>query len=430
MGKVAIVGKPNVGKSTLFNALIGKNRSLVLDLPGTTRDRVFGYGRLEDKDVLFIDTGGFESEGEFAESINEQVKFAIDSSDAVIVVFDATTPLTVQDEEIYRYVLKSAKPFIVVLNKSDVKRKEFVYDYYKFGEPIEISASHKRNIALLKEKLSGMIKPETREEYRARIAIVGRANVGKSSLANAILGYQRSIVSDRVGTTTDSVDSPFEFNGSRYLLVDTAGIRRKSRNLKSVEKLASIFSVFSVDRADVAILVIDAKEGVTSLDKQIGSLLVEKHKGIVIALNKWDLVEDPQGFGRYVKAIRAQMPYLEFAAVVPTVATKRKNIGKLLKEIEIAVSWCEKRIPTHRLNEDLNRIIKANAPFSRRGKEVKLKYMTQVSTKPPHFVIFTNRPDDIEENYKRYVKNSLYKLYGFRNCAIKLTFRGDKDEQI
>ncbi len=430
MGKIAIVGKPNVGKSTLFNALIGKNKSLVLNIPGTTRDRIFGYGKLKDKDVLFIDTGGFERGDELSEHINEQVKFAIDSSDAVIVVFDATTPVSVQDEEIYRYVVKSSKPFVAVLNKSDVKNREFAYEYFKFGDLLEISASHRRSIDILKEKLSGFVASEPRGEFEARIAIVGRSNVGKSSLVNAILRQDRSIVNDRVGTTTDSVDTPFSYKGKNYLIVDTAGIRKRSKKLDSLEKLSSIFSIFSIDRADVAVLVIDAKEGLTSMDKQIGSLIVQKHKGVVIALNKWDLVEDPENFSKYARFVHAQMPYLEFASVVPVSAKKAQNIGKLLHQIEVAVSSCRMRIPTHRLNVDLHKIIRANAPFSRRGKEVKLKYMTQVGVNPPHFVIFTNRPEEIEENYSRYVKNSLYRLYGFKNCAIKLTFRSDKNGEL
>ncbi len=430
MSKIAIVGKPNVGKSTLFNALTKKNRSLVLDIPGTTRDRVFEYGNINDKEALFIDTGGFENEGEFADKINEQVMLAIDSSDAIIVVFDATTPITLQDEEIVKYVQKQNKPYILTINKSDKKEKEFIYDYYKFGEMIEISAAHRMNLSILKDKLYDLIEEDAKKAiFDAKIAIVGRSNVGKSSLLNAILNEERSVVSDKVGTTTDSVDTPYEFEGKRYLLVDTAGIRRKSKTKKSLDKLASIFSIFSIDRADIAILVLDAYEGLTSLDKQIGNIIVKKHKGVIIALNKWDLIHDKDKFDRYAKAIKNEMPFLSFAPIIPTSATELKNTIRLLKTVSEISQICSQRIQTSQLNADLNRIIKANAPFSKKGKELKLKYMTQVETNPPHFVIFTNRAEDIEENYKRYIRNSMYKIYGFKGCSIKITYRNSSNDE-
>ncbi len=430
MSKVVIVGKPNVGKSTLFNALVKKNKSLVLNVPGTTRDRVLEYGQIEDKEALFIDTGGFESEGSFSEKINEQILFAIDSSDVVVVVFDATTPVSAQDEAIFTYVLKSRKPFISVINKSDVKNREFLYDYYKFGDAIEISAAHRRNLAEVKEKLYDYIESEQKGDFDARVAIVGRSNVGKSSLLNAILSQKRSVVDSSVGTTTDSVDTPYEFGGHKYLLVDTAGIRRKSKTKKSLDKLASIFSVFAIDRADIVIFVLDAFEGVTSMDKQIGNLVAKKHKGVVIALNKWDLVADKQRFDKYVKAIKQQMPFLNFAEIIPTSAVEIKNTKRVLKSIAEIVDVCSQRINTAKLNDDLNKIIKINAPFSKRGRELKLKYITQVDTNPPHFVIFTNRAEDIEENYKRYVRNSMYKLYEFKGCSIKITYRNTKNEEF
>jgi GTP-binding protein len=430
MGKIAIVGKPNVGKSTLFNALTKKNRSLVLDIPGTTRDRVFEYGAVLDKEALFIDTGGFDIEGEFSDKINEQVKLAIDSSDAVIVVFDATTPLSVLDDEIFKYVIKSSKPYVLTINKSDIKNREFIYEYYRFGEALEISASHRMNISTIQEKLYDYIKTEEKDEFDAKVAIVGRSNVGKSSLLNAIMNESRSVVSSKVGTTTDSIDTPYEFEGHRYLLVDTAGIRRKGKTKKSLDKLASIFSIFSIDRADIAILVLDAKEGLTSLDKQIADIVAKKHKGIIIALNKWDLIEDKERFDKYVKYLKHELPFLQFAEIIPTSATEIKNTTRLLRNIAKVKSVCSQRISTSQLNEDLNRIIKANAPFSKRGRELKLKYMTQVEANPPHFVIFTNRSEDIEENYKRYIRNSMYRIYGFKGCSIKITYRNSKNEEF
>ncbi len=430
MSKIAIVGKPNVGKSTLFNALVNKNRSLILNIPGTTRDRIFEYGVIDDKEALFIDTGGFESEGEFSDKINEQVLFAIDSSDIVIVVFDATTPLTIHDESIFRYVQKSKKPFIPVINKSDIKNREFLYDYYKFGDCLEISAAHRRSINALKERIYEYLENDEKDEYEAKVAIVGRSNVGKSSLLNAIINENRSVVSSKVGTTTDSIDTPYEYEGHKFLLVDTAGIRRKSKTKRSLDKLASIFSIFSIDRADIAILVIDVNEGLTALDKQIGDLIVKKHKGIIVALNKWDLIQDKEHFDKYKKSIQSELPFLSFTEIIPTSAVKPKNTSKLLQHIIEVNNTCSKRIATPQLNDDLNRIIKANAPFSKKGRELKLKYITQVGTNPPHFIIFTNRVEDIEENYKRYIRNSLYRIYDFKGCSIKITYRNSKNEEF
>ncbi len=429
MPKIAIVGKPNVGKSTIFNALIKKNKSLTLDIPGTTRDRIFEYGNINGRDILFIDTGGFERNGEFQENINEQVHHAIDSSDAVIVVFDLTTPLSVEDDEIFKYVLKKNKKYILVANKSDIKQQEFEYDYYKFGDILKISATHRRNFDILKDKIVNLIdKEEKKVQCDANIAIVGRSNVGKSSLINAILNENRSVVSDKVGTTTDSIDTPFKYDGTCFLLVDTAGIRKKSKTKRALDKLASIFSLFAIDRSDICVAVIDAGEGLTSMDKHIINTVAEKHKGIVIALNKWDLVKEIM-FEEYSKKLKRELPFASYAEIVAISAIEKKNINKLLNKILNVYKICSKRIKTHELNEKLHSIIKQNAPFSKKGKEIKLKYMTQVDTNPPHFVIITNRPNEIEENYKRYVRNSLYNLFNFKGCSIKITYKESKNER-
>ena len=430
MAKVAIVGKPNVGKSTIFNALTRKNKSLILNVPGTTRDRVFEYGKVGGKDVLFIDTGGFEKQGELSENINEQVKHAIDSSDLVIVVFDLTTPISLEDEEIFKYVLKSKKKYILVANKSDVKKRDFEYEYYKFGDILKISATHRKNLEALKEKIEQLIdNSEERVECDARVSIVGRANVGKSSLINAILNEKRSVVSDSVGTTTDSTDTPFYYKDRCFLLVDTAGIRKKTKTKGALDKLSSIFSIYAIDRSDICVVVLDASEGLTSMDKQIINTVIEKNKGIIIALNKWDLVKDLT-LEQFKRKLKNQIPTAEFAEMVAVSALEKKNINKLLNKLVKVVKTCSRRIPTHELNEKLHTIVKENAPFSRKGKEVKLKYITQVAINPPHFVIFTNREKELEENYKRYVKNSLYKLFGFKGCSIKITYRSSSNERV
>jgi len=430
MSKVAIVGKPNVGKSTLFNALIKKNRSLILDLPGTTRDRVIEYGQIDDKDVLFIDTGGFSNSGYLKNSINDQVKFAIDSSDIVIILFDASTPISDQDEEIFKYVVSRNKPFVTAVNKSDIKYQEFLYDYYRFGDVIPISAAHRENLGLLKEKIAHYIKYEDKNiQYDARIAIVGRANVGKSSILNAIVGHNRSVTSDIVGTTTDSIDTPVEFYDKRYLLVDTAGIRRK-KTKASLDKLSSIFSIFAIDRSDIAVFVIDASCNISLLDKQIAKILSDKHKGIVIALNKWDKIDDKENFPKYIKKLKSELKFIDFAPVIVTSATENKNMQMILKKVGEIDKICKTRIPTPKLNDVLNRIIKANAPFSKKSKEVKLKYVTQIGVNPPHFIIFTTRANDIPKHYKRYVKNSFYKLFDFSGCPIKITYKDKENIEV
>ncbi len=430
MSKVAIVGKPNVGKSTLFNALIKKNKSLVLDLPGTTRDRVLEYGKIDDEDVLFIDTGGFSNEGYFKNSINEQVKFAVDSSDIVIVLFDASSPISDQDEAIFKYVASSNKAFVGVVNKSDVKYQEFLYDYYRFGDVIPVSAAHRQNLGLLKERLARYIEHENRNnQYDARIAIVGKANVGKSSILNAVVGQDRSVVSSVLGTTTDSIDTPVEFEDKHYLLVDTAGIRRKKAKA-SLDKLSSIFSIFAIDRADIAVFVIDASCSISLLDKQIAKILKDKHKGIIVALNKWDKIEDKENFPKYIKKLKRELQFIDFAPVIVTSATENKNMQMILKKVSEVNKICRTRISTSKLNDVLNKIIKANAPFSKKSKEVKLKYVTQIGINPPHFMIFTTRANDIPEHYKRYVKNSFYKLFDFSGCPIKITYKDKENVEV
>ena len=428
MAKVAIVGKSNVGKSTLFNALVRKNKSLILDVPGTTRDRIFEYGNINDKEILFIDTGGFERNGELKENINDQIHHAIDSSDAVIIVFDLTTPISLEDEEIFKYVIKKNKKYLLVANKSDIKKQEFEYEYYRFGDILKISSTHRKNFDILKEKLSQLIETDEKKvRYDARVAIVGRTNVGKSSLINAILNENRSVVSDKVGTTTDSIDTPFKYRDKYLLLVDTAGIRKKSKTKGVLDKLASIFSIYAIDRSDICIVVLDATEGVTSMDKHIVNTVVEKNKGAIIALNKWDLVKNTS-FEEYKKKLRRELPFANFAEIVAISAINKTNINKLLNKVLYIHNNCSRRIPTHELNEKLHTIIKQNAPFSKKGKEIKLKYITQVDTNPPHFVIFTNRPYDIEENYKRYIRNSLYNLFNFKGCSIKISYKDSKNE--
>ncbi len=426
---VVIVGKPNVGKSSLFNALIGKSKSLVLNIPGVTRDRVFGYMNMDGKEILVVDTGGFSDSNSLSEQINEQIQLAIDEAEVIVIVFDPTTPVTNYDTKLFLRAHRSGKPVIPVLNKADISRAEFLFEYHRFGEAVRVSSTHRRGIANLKERITSLLsETEPKEKYEARISIVGRSNVGKSSLLNAITGENRSIVSNSTGTTTDSVDSVFEFRSKKYLLVDTAGIR-KLKVKGDIEKLSSLFAVFALEKSDIALLVIDATEGITSLDKKIAGMIEKKYKASIVALNKWDMVEDQVKFKEYSKRIKTELFSLQHSPIVSVSAKQQTNIPTLLKTIEEINRAYSTRIPTHTLNKDLHEIIKKYAPFSKDTKEIKLKYLTQVSTRPPHFILFTNKVDNIPENYKRYVRNSLYKLYGFTGCSIRLTFKKEEKHE-
>jgi len=424
--QVAIVGRANVGKSSLFNLLVGKRKSIVINIPHTTRDRIVDYGEINGKNFMFVDTGGFSKQMELSPYILNQISIGLERADIIIVLFDATQSPTQEDEELMEMVRKYNKPVLLVANKIDTKKsQENINEYYKFGEIIPISVTHRKNIDLLKEKLLSFAKEGERKEktHAAKIAVVGRPNVGKSSIVNAILNEERVNVSPFPGTTTDSIDTDFKYKNELYLLIDTAGLRKKSKIKKDIEKISTLRSILSINRADIVILVVDAKEGVTAEDKKIASYTQKSNKCLIVVLNKWDTVEKKT---ETLQKTKKELSFISYVPIVHTVAVERRNIGKVLHWIEKILEAYKTRIPTARLNEDIQKVIQRYPPFSKKGKEIKIKYTTQVSISPPTFILFTTKPEEITENYKRYILNNLYRLYGFTGCSIRIKFKSSR----
>ncbi|MCD6223831.1 MAG: ribosome biogenesis GTPase Der [Deltaproteobacteria bacterium] len=421
--QVAIVGKANVGKSSLFNLLIEKKKSIVISIPHTTRDRIIDYGEINDKRFMFIDTGGFSKQTELSTYVLKQLSMSLIRANIIIVLFDATQPPTQEDEELVEMVRKYNKAFLLVANKIDIKKsQENINEYYKFGEIIPISVTHKKNIDLLEEKLLSFAKEGERKEKTcsAKIAVIGKPNVGKSSIINAILNEERVNVSPFPGTTTDSIDTEFTYEGKSYLLIDTAGLKRKTKLKKEIEKITTLRTIFSINRADIVILVIDAKENITDEDKKIASYAQKVNKCLIIVLNKWDTVAKKE---ETLQKAKTKLFFINYAPIVSTCAVERKNINKLLRWIKVVEEEYRKRIATAKLNQDMQKVIKRYQPFSKRGKEIKIKYATQVSISPPTFVLFTTKPKEITKNYKKYILNNLYKLYKFTGCSIRIRFK-------
>lgn len=420
---VSIVGRPNVGKSSLFNLLIGKNKSIISDIPGTTRDRIADYLHLQDKTAMLIDTGGLNDADYFlSKKINMQAQAAIELSDIVIIVFDAKEPLSDFDISLFKMIAKLKKQYIIVINKIDDTNENYLYDYLRFKEAVFISTKQRKNINQLKDKLYTLInKSVTKVQTDSQLAIVGRSNVGKSSLFNAMLKKEYSIVSSKEGTTLDSVDTFINYNGKAYKIIDTAGLRLKLKK-DSLDKLASYLALFSIERCDIALLIIDAKEGVKTQDLKIASILEQKHKGIVVIFNKWDLIEKDQD--KVFKELKNRLSFINYAPFLRISAKESKNIDKIFKYIQIVDNYYNTRISTHDLNEAFIVLSKTHHGINFNSKPIKLKYINQVETKPPTFVAFTNA-DKVPKNYEHYIKNNLYALFKFTGCPIKLIFKKD-----
>ncbi|MGB9755238.1 MAG: ribosome biogenesis GTPase Der [Desulfurella sp.] len=420
---VSIVGRPNVGKSSLFNLLIGKNKSIISDIPGTTRDRIADYLYLEDKTVMLIDTGGLnDADYILSKKINMQTQVAIELSDIIILVFDAKEPFSDFDISLFKMIAKLKKQYIIVVNKIDDKNENFFYDYLRFKEALFISTKQRKNINQLKEKLYTLVgKSVTKVHADSKLAIVGRANVGKSSLFNAILKKEYSIVSSKEGTTLDSVDTFINYNGKAYKIIDTAGLRLKLKK-ESLDKLASYMALFSIERCDIALLVIDAKDGVKTQDLKIASILEQKHKGIIVIFNKWDLIEKDQD--KVFKDLKSRLSFISYAPFLRISSKESKNIDKIFKYIQIVDTYYSSRVSTHDLNEAFLRLSKTHHGINLNSKPIKLKYINQVETKPPTFVLFTN-VEKVPKNYEHYIKNNLYSLFKFTGCPVKLIFKTD-----
>jgi len=434
---VAIVGRPNVGKSTLFNRLLGERVAIVQDQPGITRDRMHGSAEWNGREFTVIDTGGLGlgAEDPFGQHIQHQAELAMEEADVVLFMVDAVEGLTPGDEDVAEFFRRFGKPIILVSNKADnPKREADSGEFYRLGlgDVQTVSAHSGRGVAdLLDEVVEHLPPPEApeAEDDRIKVAIVGRPNVGKSSLMNAILGEERVIVSPIAGTTRDAIDVPFEFGEQQYTLVDTAGIRRAGKIQGSVEFYTVLRAERAIERADVGVLVVDAGYGLVDGDKRVGGLIDDAGKACVIFVNKWDLVKGrtPREFG---EGIRTEMPFLRHAPIVVGSAEQGKGMDNLLEACVDVANNHALRIPT----PELNRVVREAAerrPYSRHGREFKIYYATQVRVKPPTFVFFVNNPKLLHDSYQRYLENQMRAEFGFAGTPIRLIFRartGDTDE--
>ncbi len=430
---VAIVGRPNVGKSTFVNRLLGSRRSIVDDRAGVTRDRIYFDVEWMDKEFTVIDTGGIipGDEDEIMLNIYTQAKIACEEADKIIFLVDGREGINPIDYDIANVLRKSAKEVFLAVNKLDDPDKFLnVNDFYALaiGEPYAISALHGSGGVgdLLDAVTKDFTYLEEEEKFEnIRIAIVGKPNVGKSSIVNALLNKERVIVSNISGTTRDAIDSKVKYEGEEFILVDTAGIRKKSKVDWGVEKFAVDRSIRAIRNCDIAVLVIDATEGISDQDKKIAGTIVEAGKGIILAINKWDLIEDKQSstINKFEKEIEREMPFLNYVPkIFISAKTKQRlvNIYKLTKEV---YEQTTKRVSTSILNKVIMDAISMNPPVSIRGKRLRLFYATQVQTAPPHFVLFINNEDLLKDNYIKYLENKLREAFGFKGCPIKISAR-------
>ena len=437
---VALVGRPNVGKSTLFNALIGEKKSIVKDTPGVTRDRIYGDSNWRGTVFQLIDTGGIETRtsDEILKSMKNQAFLAMDMADVIVYVADIKVGVTNEDIEIASILRKTKKPVVLVCNKCDKvgTPPPEIYDFYNLGlgEPLGISAGKKLGLGEMLDAIFegfGENIENEEEEDLIKVSIIGRPNAGKSSLINRILGEERVIVSNIAGTTRDAVDTKFENKYGKYLFIDTAGIRRKSKVYEELEEFSVVKAKNSIEKSDVCMIVVDATEGVTEQDEKIAGIAHESGKGVIIVINKWDLVEKENNtLESYKKNVYNKMSYLDYAPICFISALTGKRVTNLFEIINNVNKANNLRIPTGILNDTLSRAIMITQPPSDKGKRLKIYYMTQVSTKPPTFVIFVNRKELMHFSYVRYIENHLRKQFDLIGSPIHFIIRekGEKEE--
>lgn len=436
---VAIVGRPNVGKSTLFNALAGEMISIVKDTPGVTRDRIYADVTWLDRKFTMIDTGGIEPDSSdlILSRMREQAQIAIDVADVIIFITDVKDGLVDSDDKVADMLRRSQKPVILVVNKVDSVQKYQmdVYEFYNLGigEPIAISAANRMGLGDMLDMVVSYFPDKTEEEEEddiPKIAIVGKPNVGKSSLINKLIGEERVIVSDIAGTTRDAVDTRVKRNGREYIFIDTAGLRRKSKIKEEIERYSVIRTVTAVERADIAVIMIDAEEGVTEQDAKIAGIAHERGKGVIIAVNKWDAIEkDDKTIYKHTEKIRNVLSYMPYARLLFISAKTGQRLQKLFEVIDVVIENRSLRIQTGVLNEILAEAVTLQQPPSDKGKRLKIFYITQVGVKPPTFVIFVNDKELMHFSYVRYLENKIRDAFGFEGTSLKFIIRerGEKE---
>jgi len=438
---VAIVGRPNVGKSTFVNRLTGARHSIVDDRPGVTRDRIYFDVEWQNKQFTVIDTGGIipGDDDDIMVSIFDQARLACEEADKIIFLTDGQNGINPVDYDIANVLRQSGKPVFVAVNKCDNKDSLLmINDFYALalGEPVGISALHgSGGVGDLLELVTAdfVISENDEPDNRIKIAIAGRPNAGKSSIVNALLNTDRVIVSDVSGTTRDSIDSYVEYNDTGFIIIDTAGIRKKSKVDYGVEKFAVDRAIRSIRDCDVALLVIDAKEGLSDQDKKISSIITEAGKGLIVAINKWDLIEDKKAntINKFQKDLVSDIPFLDFAPKIFISAVTKQRLGQIFEESLKVYNQCVKRVSTGLLNKVINEACALNPPVSFKGKRLKIYYATQASVQPPTFVLFVNNEELLKDSYKRYLENKLREAFGFFGTPIRISVRqrGEKTDK-
>ncbi len=435
---VAIVGRPNVGKSTLFNVLAGERISIVQDTPGVTRDRIYAEVSWLDYNFTLIDTGGIEPDsGDIILSqMREQAQIAIDTADVIIFITDVRQGLVDADQKVADMLRRSKKPVILAVNKVDDFKKYMpdVYEFYNLGigDPVPVSAASRLGIGDLLDEVAKHFTQEMLEEAeddRPRIAIVGKPNVGKSSLINKLTGENRVIVSDIAGTTRDAIDTDIKYNGREYVFIDTAGLRRKNKIKEELERYSIIRAVTAVERADVVIIVIDATEGVTEQDAKIAGIAHERGKGIIIAVNKWDAIEkDDKTIYKHTEKIRQILSFMPYAEILFISAKTGQRTGRIFETIDVVLENNSMRVATGVLNEIMAEAVAMQQPPTDKGKRLKLYYITQAAVKPPTFVIFVNDKNLMHFSYARYLENKIREAFGFKGTSLKFIIRERKED--
>lgn len=430
---IAIVGRPNVGKSTLFNKIIGQRLSIVEDTPGVTRDRIYGKAEWRNRPFMLVDTGGIEPDSKdiILSQMRAQAQLAIDSAAVIIFVVDITTGMTANDESVASMLLKSGKPVVLCVNKCDSvgEPPAELYEFYNLGlgEPIPVSSVHGHGTGDLLDAAFEYLPPEDEEEYEEnviKVAVIGKPNAGKSSLINRIAGEERVIVSDIAGTTRDAIDTFIERDGGQYVFIDTAGIRRKSKITENVERYSILRAYMAIDRADVCVIMIDANEGYTEQDSKVAGYAHDQGKACVIAINKWDSIEkDDKTMNEFRKKLEVDFSFMSYAPFVFISALTGQRIDKLFEQIRYTAEQNARRITTGMLNDLLSYATARVQPPSDKGKRLKLYYMTQASTKPPTFVVFCNSKELFHYSYQRYIENQIREAFKLDSTPIKLIVR-------